>query len=254
MTVPRIVSHIVLLLLLPAALLSQSVEETFDRAGTLFRDGKFSEAAAAYESILAQGKTSAQIYYNLGNAYYRAGELGRAILNYERAKVLSPGDADVEHNLDLANLRTLDRLERVPEIFLINWLRTLAGILPFTVLVAVFVLSWVVLFVALAVMNVVPTGRLSTWMRWTVLGAIAFLVIFGALVLVQVLDQSGHDDAVILAQVVTAKTSPDQQSSDAFVIHEGLKVKLGDEVGGWVKITLSDGKVGWIQPGQCERI
>jgi tetratricopeptide (TPR) repeat protein len=246
--------YIVLLGLLPAVLLAQSVEETFQRANGLFRDGKFSEAVEAYESILAQGNSSAEIYYNLGNSYYRIGELGRAILNYERALVLAPGNSDIGHNLELANLRTLDRLERVPELFLITWLRAIAAFLPFGVLVMLLVLSWILLFLALAVMNVAPGRRIGPWMRWTVLASLLFLVLFGSLVLVQVLEQSGRDDAIVSARVVTAKTSPDEESTDAFVIHEGLKVELGDQVGDWVKITLSDGKVGWIRSGECERI
>ena len=240
--------------LLPVELHAQSVDETFARANELFRDGKFSDAARAYESILAQGLGSAEIYYNLGNSYYRVGELGKAILNYERAAVLAPGDADIEHNLDLANLRTLDRLERVPEIFFIGWLRALAALVPFTVLRALLVLCWILAFLSLAVMNIAAGRRIGTWMRWTVLGSLVLLLVLGGLVLVQVLEQSGHDDAIVSAKVVTAKASPDEASTDAFVIHEGLKVRLGDQVGDWVKITLSDGKVGWIRLGECERI
>lgn len=250
----RALLHIVVLAMVPVVVGAQSIEETFARANELYRDGKFGEAAAAYDSILAQGQASAEIHYNLGNSYYRTGELGRAILNYERGLVLSPGDPDIEHNLGLANLRTLDRLERVPELFIITWLRALGALLPFGILVTMVVASWIVLFLALAVMNLAPGRKLGSWMRWTVLGAFILLVVFGSLVLVQVLQRSGQDDAIVLARVVTAKTSPDQESGDAFVIHEGLKVALGDQVGEWVKITLSDGKVGWIRSGLCERI
>lgn len=246
--------HIVLILLVPALVIAQSPEETFERANGLFRDGKFTEASAAYESILARGQASAEIYYNLGNSYYRTGDLGKAILNYERAMILAPGDPDIEHNLGLANLRTLDRIERVPEIFIITWLRALGALLPFGVLVTLLLVSWVILFLALAVMNVTRGRTIGSWIRWLVLGALVFLVLFGALVLVQMLEQSGHDEAIVLARVVTAKTSPDSESGDAFVIHEGLKVNVGDQVGEWIKITLTDGKVGWIRIGECERI
>ena len=254
MIMPKRMLHIALLALVPAALWAQSLEETFERANALFRDGRFSDAAGTYESMLAQGHASSEIYYNLGNSYYRTGELGRAILNYERALVLAPGDPDIEHNLDLANLRTLDRLEQVPEIFFITWLRSLGALLSFSILVTIVVVSWILLFLALAVMNLALGVRIRSWMRWTVLGTLVLLVLFGSLVLVQVLEQSGHDDAIVLARVVTAKTSPDEESGDAFVVHEGLKVELGDLVGEWVKITLSDGKVGWIRRGACERI
>ena len=254
MTTPSRLLFFVALVLLPAAVLSQSVEETFERGNALYREGNFTGAAAAYESVLGQGVASPEIYFNLGNAYYRTGELGRAILNYERANALSPGDSDIEHNLELANLRTLDRLERVPEIFLISWLRALGSLLPFGVLVLLVVLSWILLFLALALMNLSPVLTMGSWMRWIVFGALVLLMLVGSLVLIQVLERSGHDEAIVLTKVVTAKTSPDTESTDAFVIHEGLKVELGDQVGEWVKITLSDGKVGWIQSEEFERI
>lgn len=246
--------YIVALLVVPAAVLSQSVEETFERGNALFREGKFAESATAYESILAQGMASAEIYFNLGNAYYRSGEIGRAILSYERAAVLAPGEADVDHNLELANLRTLDRLERVPEIFLLTWMKSVAALLPFGVLVALGLASWIVVFLALAAMNVVSGRVLGSWIRWTVLGSLVLLAIIGALILVQVLERSGDEEAIVIARVVTAKTSPDGGSADAFVIHEGLKVEIGDAVGEWLKITLSDGKVGWIQSQDCVKI
>jgi len=254
MTMPSRLLHIAILLVLPAALLSQSVEETFERGNALFREGKFAESAAAYESILAQGMASAEIHFNLGNAYYRTGQIGRAILNYERAAVLAPGDPDVEHNLELANLRTLDRLERVPEIFLITWMRSVSALLPFGVLVALGLASWIVVFLALAAMNVVSGRALGAWLRWTVLASLVLLAIVGSLILVQMLERSGGEEAIVIASVVTAKTSPDAGSADAFVIHEGLKVEIGDGVGDWLKITLSDGKVGWIRSQECIRI
>ena len=254
MTMRSHLFHIAILLSLPAAVLSQSVEETFERGNTLFREGKFAESATTYESILAQGMASAEIYFNLGNAYYRTGEVGRAVLNYERAAVLAPGDPDIEYNLELANLRTLDRLERVPEIFLLAWMKSAAALLPFGVLVSLGLASWAMTFLALAALNVVPGRVLGSWIRWTVLASLVSLAIVGSLVLVQMLDRSADEEAIIIATVVTAKTSPDAGSADAFVIHEGLKVEIGDGVGDWLKITLSDGKVGWIRSQECIRI
>jgi len=127
-------------------------------------------------------------------------------------------------------------------------------LLPFGVLVLLVVLSWILLFLALALMNLRPVLTMGSWMRWIVFGALVLLMLVGSLVLIQVLERSGRDEAIVLTKVVTAKTSPDTESTDAFVIHEGLKVELGDQVGEWVKITLSDGKVGWIQSGEFERI
>jgi hypothetical protein len=118
----------------------------------------------------------------------------------------------------------------VPEIFVLTWVRSVSALLPFGVLVALGLASWVVLFLALATMNLASGRVLGSWLRWIVLASVVLVAIVGSLILVQLLDRSGAQEAIITASVVTAKTSPDGGSADAFVIHEGLKVEIGDAV------------------------
>jgi tetratricopeptide (TPR) repeat protein len=226
----------------------------FEQGNALYREGKFEEAVEAYESILRQGWGSPELYFNLGNAYYRLGRTARAILSYERALRLAPNDQDIKHNLALANLRTVDRIEALPELFFVQWLRSLSAFLPLHVTVQIFVVCWALLFGSLAVFYFVSHDGLLRFMRVLALVSALALIPVAGLLTAQYLEAQSRNDAIITAGVVTAKTSPDEQSVDAFVIHEGLKVSLGDMVGEWVRITLADGKVGWIRIGECERI
>jgi Tetratricopeptide repeat len=233
---------------------AQTPEDVFNRGNELYRAGKYQDAAKEYEHIIKQGYSSAELYYNLGNAYYRNEQLAQAILSYERAARLHPNDPDITHNLKLVYFKTVDRIEPVPEMFLIQWMRSIGSlILPETVRI-LFILSWVLLFGSLATMYFIL--RQGTLRVARIIFFVSFVstALWAAMLGIQSFQETTQDKAIITAQIVTAKSSPDDKSVDAFVIHEGVKVKLTDLVGDWVKITLVDGKVGWILADQCERI
>ncbi len=253
----RILRIVLLSLLVAGAALpvaAQTPADLFTRGNDLYRAGQYDRAATEYENILKQGYVSAAVYFNLGNAYYRQNRLGLAILAYERAARLAPGDADIRHNLRLLNLKTVDRIEPVPELFLIQWMRSVAALTTPATAMALFLAGWGLLFVSLATLYLVARPAIVRALRWTALAGLLFGVVGGGLVGLQRLQDTTHDEAIVIASVVTAKSSPDDHSVDAFVIHEGLKVKSTDAVGDWVKITLPDGKVGWVRAEECQRI
>ena len=233
---------------------AQTAGDEFERGNSLYREGKFEQAEEAYEAILKQGIASPSIYFNLGNAYYREGKTAPAILAYERALRLQPNDPDIKHNLDLVNLKTTDRIEPLPELFFIEWLRTLSTFLPLRTTLWLLALGWILLFGSLAAMNLLSSPSALRLLRALVIFSAIVSIPFAILAATQVADSRSHNDAIVTSSVTTAKTSPDAQSVDAFVVHEGLKVKLSDAVGDWVKIVLPDGKVGWIRSRECERI
>ncbi|MGD0589607.1 MAG: tetratricopeptide repeat protein [Bacteroidota bacterium] len=240
--------------LLVSAAWAQTPEDVFNRGNELYRAGKYQDAAKEYEHIIKQGYSSAELYYNLGNAYYRNEQLARAILSYERATQLHPNDPDITHNLKLAYLKTIDRIEPVPEMFFIQWMRAVGSLVSPEKVRIFFILSWVLLFGSLATMYFILGPDILRIAR--IIFFVSFLLVFlwAAMLGIQSFQETTQDKAIITAQIVTAKSSPDDKSVDAFVIHEGVKVKLTDVVGDWVKITLVDGKVGWIPADQCERI
>ncbi|RPI05180.1 MAG: tetratricopeptide repeat protein [Ignavibacteriae bacterium] len=243
-----------LLALLRCAVSAQTPVDAFNRGNELYRSGKYLEAVKEYESIVQQGKFSAEIYFNLGNAYYREGQLARAILSYERAAQLSPSDPDIEHNLKLAYFKTVDRIEPVPEMFLIQWMHAAGSFLPPETVRAFLAFCWILLFGSLATMYLVLRPEILRAARMVFFVSCVFTALSAAMVGIQSFRDTAQDKAIITAQTVTAKSSPDTKAVDAFVIHEGVKVKLTDAVGDWVKVTLVDGKIGWIPVNQCEKI
>jgi hypothetical protein len=233
---------------------AQAPEDIFNRGNELYRAGQFQEAAKEYELILKQGFISAELYFNLGNAYYRNEQIGRAILSYERAAQLSPNDPDIEHNLKLVYFKTIDRIEPVPEMFFIQWMHTVGSLISRETVRSLFIVSWVLVFGSLILMYLVLRPDILRAARILFFVSFASVVLWAAMIGIQTFQETSQDKAIITGQVVTAKSSPDVNSLDAFVIHEGVKVKLTDSVSDWVKITLVDGKIGWILAGQCERI
>lgn len=233
---------------------AQTPEDVFNRGNELYRAGKYQDAVKEYERIIKQGYSSAELYYNLGNAYYRNEQLARAILSYERAAQLDPNDPDITHNLKLVYLKTIDRIEPVPEMFFIQWMRAIGSLISPEKVKFFFILSWILLFGSLAAMYFILRADFLRVARTIFFVSFISVVIWAAMLGIQSFQETTQDKAIITAQIVTAKSSPDANSVDAFVIHEGVKVKLTDSVADWVKITLADGKVGWIPADQCERI
>ncbi len=248
----------VLLLILTLTITSTSIAQKpidlFEQGNALYKSGNYDAATQVYQKILSSGYKSAEVYFNLGNAYYRQEQLGQAILAYERANRLKPGDPDIQHNLKLCYLKTIDRIEPLPDLFIIEWIRSLTALFTRHTSETIFISAWILFFLSLASVYLLRKPEFLRLIRITVIASFTIIILSGCLVAFNyILDTSGQD-AIITAHTVTAKSSPDPMSVDAFVIHEGLKVKVTDSVATWIKITLPDGKVGWIEKAQCEKI
>jgi tetratricopeptide (TPR) repeat protein len=250
----RAALHVFLAIACSCAAFAQTAPDEFERGNAFYRNGNYDQAAASYESILKQGLASSSLYFNIGNCYYRMGKLAPAIVAYERALRLQPNDPDTKHNLELLNLKTPDRIEPLPELFFIEWLRSFSSIVPLHTTARLFAACWLLLFLGLSLFYLLTNPSVLRFLRGLAIASAVALVPLAIIVVTQVVDSRNRTDAIITASVVTAKTSPDAQSVDAFVAHEGLKVKLSDAVGEWMKIVLPDGKVGWIRSQDCERI
>jgi tetratricopeptide (TPR) repeat protein len=225
-----------------------------EKGNTLYREGEYEKAIGEYNKLIDEGYLGTPLFYNLGNSYYRIGKIGLAILYYERALKLSPSDEDIKHNLNFARLSTVDRIQPLPTFFLFEWWE---GILnSFTEngwAYIVFILYLFVLFLAGSYFF----ARSIQQQKLVLLSGVAALLVLAisiSLLVVKINREATVKSGVILEQFVTVKSSPDPQSTDAFVIHEGLKVNLEDKLDEWVKIRLADGKVGWIENNYVEQI
>jgi tetratricopeptide (TPR) repeat protein len=234
--------------------IAQTADQKFQQGNALYQQGRYAEAVVAYEEIIRAGYTSGALAFNLGNAYYKQGLMGKAILNYERAIRFMPGDDDVRHNLYLANLQIVDKIEPAPRLFLwdlwddIKEAFSLDGITWITYLFFLLVSAALTLIILARSYAARKAGLLSAMLC-------GLLLLLSVSILVgKATDVNRADDAVITVAIVTAKNSPDQKSSDAFVLHAGVKVRITESIGEWVRIRLADGKVGWVELGVAERI
>jgi len=251
----KILLYIILLVLSFIELsFGSSVEDSMQKAGEYYRNGQFDEAIEIYDRLLNEGYEGTSLYFNLANSYYRIGQLGYAVLNYERALKLSPSDDDVKHNLAFANLSTVDRIQSLPTFFLFEWWESILASLAvnrWTYLAYIFFILLVILIVIYFFAKTIFQQKLFLFSG---LGMLAIFLMLISLLIVKINREENVIEGVVIEQSLTVKTSPDLKSTDAFVIHEGLKVNLEDKLDNWVKIRLADGKVGWIENDAVEKI
>jgi len=237
-----------------SAVLAQGPEQAFQRGNALYQQGKFAEAAGVYEEIIKSGLVSGELLFNLGNAYHKTGNMGKAILQYERALRLMPGDDDLRHNLQLENLLIVDKIESTPRLFLWDWWDGIKEGLSLRASTWVAYGAYVLLIVSIAL---VVLARSFALRKAGVIAVFCTGVLFVLLLSVLVakgIDAGRTDEAVVIAGITTIKNSPDAASSDAFVLHAGVKVRITDSVNSWIKIRLADGKVGWMEKSAAEVI
>ena len=223
-------------------------------ADVYYSKGQYKEAAAAYQQMVDSGYQSAAIYYNLGNAYYKLDDIPSAILYYERAHKLAPGDDDINFNIRFANLKTTDKIEEAPTFFLVNWWK--AFILSFSV-GALSVLSIILVFLGSGILVIYFfTGSVAI-KKSSFYGSI-ILFLLGAIMIFMAAMQldyfTSHRQAIVFSSSATVKSGPVDKSNTLFVIHDGTKVDVLDNSNGWVKIRLANGNEGWINGADVKEI
>lgn len=233
------------ILFLGIPLLAQT-ESLVEQGNHYYQKQQYDNAIQSYSKVLAGGYESAGLYYNLGNAYFRKGNLGLAILNYERALKLSPGDEDIQHNLALANSRTIDRINTLPDFFIFQWWESFLALFTFTGWVYITYIFYILL---LGVIVFYFFTRRPDHQRAAFFTGIAVLFLLAFSISISTIKYNREfniKNGIVVQQSATAKLSPDSDSKDAFVIHEGLKVKVEDRVDEYYRIRLKDGKIGWL--------
>lgn len=248
----------VLLLTLPAGLEAQSLsypDSLFQAGVEAYTQGDFDQALKDWKDVEATGLMSKDLYYNLGNAYFKSGEIAPAILWYERALRLDPSDADVRYNLEFARTLVQDKIEEVPEIFFKQWRHALCYLLPSNTWAA---LCLVFLSLAVACALLFLLGSTSGRRRLGFFVGIACLILaFMGWDFAQWQRQEAlaQDRAIVMRPVSSVKSSPSEGSAkDLFILHEGTRVRILDNVGGYSQIEIADGRQGWIPSGEIEVI
>ncbi|MDR1332603.1 MAG: tetratricopeptide repeat protein, partial [Tannerella sp.] len=194
------------------------------------------------------------VYYNLGNACYKAGRIASAILNYERALLMNPGDKDLRHNFAIAKLRTTDQIEPVGEFFLLNWFRAVQNLFRVDTWAIVGLVCFALFIGCLTLYFFSKRMALKKSGFYAGVALLALVIVANVFAWNQKQALQNRNGAIVFAPTVTAKSSPDNSGTDLFVLHEGTKVFIKSTVGEWNEIELEDGNVGWLRQKDLEKI
>ena len=224
----------------------ESVDAWFEQANAAYNMGNYDSAKIIYEKILATDMESVPLYYNLGNVYYKMHEYPLAIYYYEKALKLDPSNEEVQTNLAIANHAIVDKIEPVPQSFIVrgwhNARASLSGNQWAWCSIVFFALLLVSLFLFLRSRKV-GLRKLGFFAGLVFLLAFGLSVVFAAQLKVA---SEKQDQAILMTPTVTVKSSPSETSVDLFVLHEGTKVSILETADGWCKIKIANGSVGWL--------
>ena len=243
---------VLVVLLLSVPMMASAVTKT--EADSTYAQEHYQKAAQQYEQLLKKG-VSAELYYNLGNCYYRMDNITLAVLNYERALLLSPGDKDIRFNLQMARSKTIDKIVPESEMFFVTLYRSLVNLMSVDAWARLALISLVVaIILALAYLFANPV-----WLRKIgFFGGLFFVIIFLVSNLFGWQQKKAfvfRSGAIIIRSAVNVKSTPSKNGTDLFILHEGTKVNITDAtMRGWKKIRVADGKEGWLETKEIEII
>lgn len=245
---------VIYLLFALAGVTMAQAQESLTQANEAYAQEDYIKAIELYEQTAREHGVSADLYYNLGNAYYKHNEFAKAILNYERALLLNPGDEDARFNLDMANTHIVDKIDPVGRFFLSVWIDSLRSFLSSN--------TWAVIGIVTFLLFIVGC-YLYLFSRSVRIKKIGF---FGGIVILLISVMSNwfawglsekmenRDAAIVFAATVSVKSSPAESGTDLFVLHEGTKVLIMSKVGEWFEVKISDGNRGWLPASSIEII
>ena len=248
------VTKVVLILLVSLSSVTTSFAVTKTEADSAYARGEFQQAIKDYEALLKQG-ASADLYYNLGNAYYRSENITRAVLNYERALLLSPGDRDIRFNLQIAQAKTIDKIVPESEMFFFTWYRALVNLMSVDGWASVALVSLALVIILL----LVYLFSERVWLRKVgFFGGILMLLLFvlsNIFAWQQKQNLLFRKGAIVMTPTISVKSTPASNGTDLFILHEGTKVVITDSsMKDWREIRIADGKEGWIESKHLEEI
>jgi tetratricopeptide (TPR) repeat protein len=247
----RIINTI-LAILFTAAVFAQS--DLIEKANEHYTKEEFQKAIDGYNQILMAGIESPEVYFNLGNAYYKTKQYTLSILNYERAKLLAPDDIDIEFNLQVANQKVVDSIQELPGIFIIRWWNAIVNSQSTDTWAVLCIFSFIIFLTMLGFYFFAKTSEVKRITFWSGCFLILFTIFSWSFAAKQKSRLVNHSYAIVMQPTVTVKSSPSEKGTNLFVVHEGLKVRITDKLGDWVEISLSDGNKGWLLTESVERI
>ena len=219
-----------------------------------YNQGMYDSALLVYDQVAGQGLQSAQLFYNMGNAYFKNNNVPAAILFFEKARKLAPSDENIQYNLSVANSMIVDKIEQVPELFYKTWWNYFYNLFnadTWTV-IALFLLTFLIILITWFVLTKSRTSKQTSFYLGIIM--LFFTITAFGLASQKYYYSKEHQEAIVFTPAITVKSSPTQSAVDLFVIHEGTKVKLLDRVSGWIEIRIPDGSIGWLPENSVQEI
>jgi len=244
--------NIILALLFTSAVFAQA--DLLQKGNELYVKDKFKEAIDVYNQILMTNLESPEVYFNLGNAYYKTKNYPHAILNYERAKLISPDDEDIDFNLQIANQHVVDAIQELPGIFIVRWWNSLVNSQTTDTWALISIISFLIFLTLAGLYFFARSGNMRRIAFWTAFFLISISMFSWSFAAQQKNWLVNHTRAIVMQPTVTVKSSPSEKGTNLFVVHEGLKVKITDKLGDWLEVRLADGNKGWLMTESIERI
>ena len=236
------------------SLLADNNNALAEQANKAYAKQDYNSAIELYKKVIDNGYESFKLYYNLGNAYFKSNQIPSAILYYEKAKKLNPSDEDLNFNLNVANNKIVDKIEAIPELFIKSWIDGFVKMFNTDdwarITIVTFCLSLVLLLIYLLSTSL-SIRKLAFWFSIFMFIIAIFTFVFAKH---QYNDLNKIKEGIVFTPTVNIKSSPDQNSVDIFVIHEGLKVRITDQVGDWYEVRIANGSKGWIKSSDVEII
>lgn len=229
-------------------------EVLWDQANTAYINNDYHQAEELYLTILQRGERSAKLYFNLANAYFKREELGQAILYYHRALRLQPGDEDIRYNLSVAEARTKDTIDEIPDFFFTEWMRSIRHLMSANAWTA-WSLIWFAVMLG-ALLFYLLSARLMLRKAGFYATLISLLCFIASTIFAsgQSREQQSQSEAIVMSSSAAVKSSPDRSATDLFILHEGTKVEITNSLENWCEVMIADGKKGWTERSKIEII
>ena len=237
-------------------IITQSIlaQTSFDKGNSLYQKGKYTEAIVAYESILKSGKQSAELYFNLGNCYYKLNQVAPAIFNFEKALLQNPTDTDIKNNLAFAQKTAIDEISETPKVGFSKMIQDFTSNFHYDIW------AWISIFMAtlflICFLGYYFSNRTALKRLFFTSMILVLLFLIGS-VFSAFYEKEIHDNerpAIVFADVISIKSEPKSTSEEAFVLHAGTKVFVLESLNNYKKIQLADLKQGWIEKSAIKEL
>ena len=233
---------------------AQSNEQIVAEANKAYTEGKYKNTIELYEKILNNGSESFELYYNLGDAHFKMNNIPNAIYYYEKALELKPNDEDTQFNLKIANSKIIDKIEEVPLPFYTKWMIAISSFLTVNAWATVIIITFIIFLILVITYLTALSVKMRKLSFWSAALVLLLFLSFNYFAYNQYNRIKSSFEAIVFDPSVNVKSSPDEKSTDIFVIHDGTKVKIRDRVGDWVEIYIANGSIGWIKASAIKEI